>query len=274
MIKNIYTFLISHKRKCWYLILFLGCTLYVILQRNSIGPLSTLTVDNLIFYIWLLLLLFPLFSEMEFMGIKLKKEVEKATKEVKDSVNDLKMQIMDFKSSNSNANSLSLILGGEAPSKQEVLEILKEKQSQETDDKKPINLDEIVTDEIVYLFKVRLTIERALRTFCEHINGGARIPTINQLLNAAITNGLLDNKTADYIKQIFTICNRGIHGEIVSDEYIGFVRNVLPQVLDKINSKTYRMGYNYYFVCPRCKYAGYAEHENVCPSCGFVTDDD
>lgn len=274
MSKRPHTFPIFSIRRCWYLILLVASTLYVVLQRKSIGPLSIMTVQNLVFYIWLLLLLFPLFSEMEIMGIKLKKEVEKATKEVKDSITELKLQIMDLKISNSNANSLSLTFSGDAPSRQEVLEINKEQQPQEAGDKKVLNTDEIVTDETVYLFKVRLTIERALRTFCEHINGDVRIPTINQLLNVAITSGFLDNKTTDYIKQIFTICNRGIHGEIVSDEYIGFVKRVLPQVLDKINTITSRMGHKYYFVCPRCKYAGYAEHENVCPSCGFITDDD
>jgi len=273
MNKRPHTFPIFSIRRCWYLILLVASTLYVVLQRKSIGPLSVMTVQNLIFYIWLLLLFFPLFSEMEIMGIKLKKEVEKATKGVKDSITELKLQIMDLKISNSNANSLSLTFSGDVPSRQEVLEINKKQQPQETGDKKELNTDEIVTDETVYLFKVRLTIERALRSFCERLNCDEHSPII-QLLSVAVTNNFIDRKTADYIRQIVTICNRGIHGEIVSNEYIDFVKSILPQVLDKINTVTSKMGHKYYFVCPRCKYAGYAEHENVCPSCGLITDDD
>ena len=272
MIKKIYTFIVSNKRKCWYLILLGASTIYVILQRNTIGPLSVLTVENLVFYMWLLLLLFPLFSEMEFMGIKLKKEVQKATKEVKDSINDLKMQIMDLTISNSSANYMVNSFGI-APSKEEVMDIVKNtRKPPEANTPTANDSDEIVTDETVYLFKVRLTLENALRAYCGHLNCNEH-STATQLLNIAISNGFLDRKNADYIKQIITICNRGIHGEIVSNEYIDFIKSVLPQVLAEIDSVTSRMGYKHLIVCPRCKYAGYTKQENVCPQCGYVTND-
>lgn len=260
------------KRKWWYLTLLIASTSYVYVQRNSIGIFSEFTVQNLIFYIWLMLLLFPLFSEMEFMGVKLKKEVERAAKDVKESITDLKMQVMDVKFSNSFANSLSFTFSGDAPSKQELAEIANDDKPN-SDAKNKLSMDDIVTDDVVYLFKVRLTLERALKTFSDHLNYDGR-HSILQLLNCAVENGMLDRKNADYTKQIITICNRGIHGEIVSDEYMEFVKSVLPQVLGQINSITSRMGYKYYFVCPRCKYAGYSKYENVCPSCGFVSDDE
>ena len=274
MDKKAHPFLTLLKRRWWYLILLIASSIYVIVQRNSIGDLSSFTFSNLILYIWLVLLLFPLFSEMEFMGIKLKKEVEKATKEVKDTVADLKMQIMELRISNSNANSLSLTFSGDAPSRKELSEVMDKQQSQEDKSSTSINPDEIVTDETVYLFKVRLTIEQALRSFCEHLHYYDGRCGMNQLLSYSVESGLLDRKTADYAKQIVTICNRGIHGEIVSSEYIEFVKRMLPQVLSHINETTSRLGYKYYFVCPRCKYSGYSEYENVCPSCGFTSDDE
>lgn len=265
-------FLTAIKRKWWYLTLLIASTIYLIVKGNSISDLTILTVQNLILYIWLVLLLFPLFSEMEFMGIKLKKEVEKAAKEVKDTVSELKIQIMELRLSNSNANSLSLTFSGDVPSRKELSEVMNGQRSQGDEIVKPINPDEIVTDETVYLFKVRLTIEQALRKFCDRLNYDGRCG-IDRLLGYSVECGLLDRKTADYAKQIIAICNRGIHGEIVSNEYIEFVKSMLPKVLRQINETTSRLGYKFYFVCPRCKYSGYSEYENVCPDCGFISDD-
>lgn len=68
------------KRKWWYLVLLFATTGFVVYYRNnvSIFELKEINAMNLIFILWLILLVFPLFSEMEFFGIKVKKEVEEA----------------------------------------------------------------------------------------------------------------------------------------------------------------------------------------------------
>ena len=54
------------------------------------------------------MLAFPLFSEMEILGIKVKKEVEKATEEVKESLKNIQTQIIQLQMNNSVSNKISI----------------------------------------------------------------------------------------------------------------------------------------------------------------------
>ena len=89
------------KRKFWYIMLLFFSSVYVWNYRDEIHQLKEFNAQNLIFLLWLLLLLLPLFSEMEIFGVKLKKEVEKSKREIKDSISELKSQIIDMKINNS-----------------------------------------------------------------------------------------------------------------------------------------------------------------------------
>lgn len=76
---------------------------------------------------------------------------------------------------------------------------------------------------------------------------------------------LLDNMTVEYIKRGTSICNRGIHGEIVDDEYINYVKQVLPQIVKRLNIAL-KKAENYSFcVCTRCGFKGYTSYSNECP---------
>ena len=61
------------KKKWWYLVLLILSTIYVWNYRYEIFQLSDLNVAVVIFLLWLVLLIMPLFSEVEFFGIKFKK---------------------------------------------------------------------------------------------------------------------------------------------------------------------------------------------------------
>ena len=124
----------------------------------------------------------------------------------------------------------------------------------------------------VYLFKVRLEIETTLRELCKKTGHSVKIPTsmvrMIQILNQAeIINGM----TCDLISQVAKIANRGVHGEIVSDEYITFVQETYPEIMRQLKEADSRLKY---MTCPRCKYSGYSTNENVCPQCGHISDDD
>ncbi|WP_243441431.1 hypothetical protein [Clostridium arbusti] len=225
---------------------------------------------------------------MEFFGIKLKKEVEKAKTEVKENLNDLRMQIMDLKISNSNENTINF---GNSflPTEQKLKELFEEfiTNSNTIDDNlsgaksKPqndisteagvlSNIDIEITEESIYLFKVRLMIEKTLTDLCEKTgyNGHKSMIEMMRHLNRC---EVINVKTVDLISQIIKIANRGVHGEIVSNEYIDFIKRVFPELqkqLYEINTQLH------YYTCSRCKYSGYSRIENVCPKCGFTSDDD
>ena len=92
----------------WYSLLLLLSSLYVWKYRFEINQLKELNAKNIIFILWIFLLAFPLFSEMEILGIKVKKEVEKATEEVKESLKNIQTQIIQLQMNNSVSNKISI----------------------------------------------------------------------------------------------------------------------------------------------------------------------
>jgi hypothetical protein len=259
------------KRKWWYLTLLILSTIYILNHKNDISQLKEFNAMNLIFIIWLVLMLLPLFSEMEFFGIKLKKEVEKAKTEIKENLNDLRMQIIDLKISNSNVNTIN-VGNGYLPSEQKLKEL--EGNSEVKIDIPPETkvIEKIkfeISEESTYLFKIRTTIEKALTDLCEKTdyNGHKSIVQMAQHLNR---RELIAGNTVELISQITKITNRGIHGEIVSNEYIDFINRVFPALQKQLDEANTRL---HYCTCPKCKNFGYSLFENVCPKCGFTSDD-
>ena len=275
------------KQKWWYLVLLILSTLYVFYYKYDIYQLKELNTVNLIFIIWVVLLLLPLFSEMEIFGIKLKKEVIKAKAEVKENLNDIRMQIMDLKISNSNTNTIN-VRNGFLPTEQKLKELIEEfktnsnsnddnsgevsstpKTGIKSDDKVPTKFDLEIAEESIYLFKVRVMLEKSLTDLCEKTDYNGR-KSMYEMIRHLNRYELINGKTVELINQITKIANRGVHGEIVSKEYIDFIKQVFPELQKQLYEANRQL---HYCVCPRCKYSGYSLFENVCPKCGFTSED-
>lgn len=224
------------KTKCWYIILLVLSSTYIWCYRFDIYELKELNARNLIFILWLILLLLPLFSEMEFLGVKIKKEVQKETEEVKGLLQNLQTQVNQLQLTNSVANNINLS-NATLPSEQKIEELLQRVTELQasypnsgTEVKDSVPKGE---DKNVYLFKVRLDIETSLREMCEKIGHTERMTIVKmvQLLNhAQVINGM----TCDLINQVNKIANRGVHGEIVSAEYIDFVEKMHPEIMRQL----------------------------------------
>lgn len=264
------------KRKWWYGLLFISSSFFVYQNRETIINLEfeKFNTINLIFLLWLILLLLPLFSEMEMFGVTLKKEFDKNKAETEAKINEFKIQMLDLKISNSLANSQSIaIYTSQLPTDKEVKETLADlaNTAEKYNNNDEHIVDDFVSEKSIYLFKVRLTLEKIIRTLCEKLNYSG-MPSTNRMLVHVVQSGLIDKKTYEYISQVNAVCNRGIHGEIISEEYIHLVEALLPKILNELNSLTSRMGYKYYFVCPRCKFSGYSDSENKCPNCNSISE--
>lgn len=214
------------KRKWWYISLVVLSSIYVFRYRNEIHQLSKLNAQNLIFILWLILLILPLFSEVEIGGVKLKKEIEQTRSEVKESVNELRLQIMDLKVSNSN----TVVVNPALATKEElsVFEKSLENSGQEFINQ-ATDLFFNISDDSIFLFKIRLTIEKMLSTLCEKCGywGQRSMPKMVQYL---AKNEVIDGNIAGLIQEIVKIANRGVHGEIVSGDYVSFVKKMFPTV--------------------------------------------
>lgn len=216
-------------------------SLYIFHYRNEIYQLEKLNAQNIIFLLWLILLLLPLFSEMEFLGVKIKKEVETANKELKDKVETIETQIAEFKISNSFANNIQ-IGNGILPTEEKIKELLQsvlESQSRQSNYDGKLSVEEKIEDKSVYLFKVRLNIEKKLNEIQEKIEYDKNVFQRKGSLMFVARNlarmEVLDKMTYNLICEVVQIANRGVHGEIVSDEYIDFVQKVEPEIQYNLN---------------------------------------
>lgn len=212
------------KKKWWYILLTLSSSFYIFLHRYEISQLSDLNAQNLIFILWIVLLILPLFSEIEIGSVKLKREVERTCSEMKEAINELRLQIVDFKVSNSN----TVVIGQSLATKAELSELEKNlENSQQNVLSQETFID--VPDDNVFLFQVRLILERLLSSLCDKYGCTERKSPM-QMVHFLTKHEVINGNIAGLIIEVMKIANRGVHGEIVSKEYISFVRKVFPSI--------------------------------------------
>ena len=274
--------------KCWYIFLLIISTAYVLHYRFEIYELKEINACNLIFLLWLLLLALPLFSEMEFLGIKVKKEVEKevekATEEVKETLQNIQSQISQMQVNNSVANHFSfgntaLPSGGKLEELSQIIRELQKASKQaesdysenqnNTPERSPKEFSQHPQDPVAFLAKVRCEIEVAVRQLCEKL-GYSNVSQFWKMLGFLNRAELLTGMTCDLISQVRKIANRGVHGEIISTEYITFVETAYPQIMHQLDAASKQLTY---IECPRCHFTGYTTHENLCPQCDYLNED-
>lgn len=260
----------KYKKLCWYIFLLFISTFYVIKYRFDIYEMKELDARNLIFILWIFLLGIPLFSEIEIGAVKLKKEIEKARIDAKNSIDELKCQIQEMKVANTN----TLVVNNQPlPSQDELSQLQKQAEA----DKSVKNGGEIefnVAEDNIYLFQVRLSIEKKLLTLCNFFQYNERksMYTMTQFL---IKHEVIDYRIAGLIREVINIANRGVHGEIIDSSYLQFVKETYPVIENNLDKNIdFYTNNNYYFACPRCGYSGPSKYNNICPKCGFVLDDD
>lgn len=236
-----------------------------ILFSNSI-TFEKLTPYTLIFILWIFLLIVPLFSEVELLGVKIKKEVENATKEVKSDIKNIQDQIMSLNLNSSITNNLQI--NPQLPNDRKIQYLEKEMKKDTFNIEKKINFDNL-SDEIIFLFKVRFEIQTLLNEIFEKVGFNEKIPIIKKI-QILKKNETIDKTTADSILEICKIANRGIHGEIIDKKYIEFIKETYPIIQNKLKNATEDL---YTVVCPRCKFVGYSKFNNFCPQCSYIFDD-
>jgi len=258
-------------------VVLLGAGIYYIYHNYTRILVFSNTIDNIIIVGTLILAFFPIISEISLMGFSVKKEIQKTKQEMKEGLVDLKLQMIDIKTTTTQ-NTTQNVKFEFLPSKDEMKNSLKETDETKVENKSEQNKIEIeiesdVSDDTVYLFKVRLMLDKYLNKICDSNDYTYVIPLMKRI-DMLNRKNLITSDTYQYLRQVLNICNRGIHGEIISDEYINFVKGIIPRMYSQLNEVTKRMEFKNIMTCPRCKFTGYSEYENVCPKCGFVSDDD
>lgn len=231
------------KEKLWYIFLLAISTIYLAINRFAIEKLDDASMLSTVFIIWVILLALPLFSELEFLGVKVKKEVkkavEKSNEEVKASLNNLQQLVSQIQISNSVAPQFT-INSGLLPSEERIDNLIKEIHllNEQNKDKQVEQRDEItIPASNLELFKMRYEIEIRIREALELIGyTGKNRTSLMQATYYLNQQGVLDPTSTDLIIQMLRIANRGVHGEIIGQKYMDFASQAYPQIIDGLDN--------------------------------------
>jgi hypothetical protein len=229
----------------WVLLLILtGVILYTRLEAITSG--LSVPADVFIFLIFVALMLVPIFSEIEFFGIKFKRELDELKRDITVKIGDIKNEIRNNQSQTVNATFQGY---GPPPPDNKLPELEKEIDRIVKSKLKEHGIDvgeaiketlEVPNDNL-QLFKVRFSIEKRLRTIWEgrfenqQFDSRYRHQPIIKIIQDLSKFEIIDNNFQGVLREILSICNYAIHGEEVTENQFKFVMKNSKQVLEYLN---------------------------------------
>lgn len=230
------------KEKAWYIVLLTISTVYLVSNRFAIEKLDDASLISTVFIIWVILLVLPLFSELEFLGVKVKKEVkkavEKSNEEVKASLDNLQQIVSQIQVSNSVAPQFT-INSGSLPTEEKIDKLTEELHlfNEQNKNKQAEQQDKVtIPVQNLELFKMRYGIEVRLKEALELIGYNSKNrASLMQGTYYLNQQGVLDPTSTDLVIQMLRIANRGVHGEIIGQKYMDFASEAYPQIIDALD---------------------------------------
>lgn len=201
--------------------------------------------------LWICLILFPLFGEIEFMGIRLKREFEYFKKEVQ---TDIKF----FKADISQSVNQQIYIGyGPVPAEKKIDELEKEvksfKEKYNVNNQEDIDGDKlstfakqsltgldsrfIVSEEILTMFSIRYTLESLLaNVWNNHMDYYTKYKADNpvSILQDLKTLEIIDADVHELTRAVLAISNSVIHGKAITEKQKKFVMRNSRLVYDTL----------------------------------------
>lgn len=202
--------------------------------------------DVFVFLIFVALMLVPIFSEIEFFGLKLKREIEELKTDIKIKFGDIKNEIRNTQTQTLNQTIQAYGQYGPPPPdsklpelEEEIDRIVKTKLQEHgiIIDQSLVSRIEVPEDNLT-LFKVRYNIETQLRRIWENrfdekaLDQRVRHQPIMRIIQDLTKYEIIDNNFYGILREILSICNYAIHGEEVTDKQVNFVSKNAKIVLD------------------------------------------
>jgi len=236
MWSEIYNWIKSWRKTIWWVILLIIFSFYTWLNKNRIFSQNPLPVDYCIVILLLLLLLFPLAAEIDFLGFSIKKEVESLKTEIKGELVNLRSEV------HNSATIQAYFQNSPQPSSDDKLREMEIRYSKLFEQISPSsekeheidpldNLD--IPKKVQNLIRVRLKLEQELSRIYRDRFRDSQKQFTNVIASTRLLTreGLIDSRLANLIVEIKLICNSAIHGGTVSDEQYEFVKRFFPMVI-------------------------------------------
>jgi len=223
----------------WWILLILLTGALFFWRLEPIGQGKSAPVDIFIFLILVALLLAPIFAEVEFFGIKLKREIEELKTQIKLQFGDIKNEIRNSQVQTIHQNINGF---GPPPSDEEiprldakVERILKEKLKEynlDSDHKTKVQID--VPKDNMMMFQIRFRIEQELRRIWQRnvVEVDDRKKPLTLIVQELRNNDIIDMQLFLILREVLSVCNYAIHGEKVSHSQIDFVKKNADEIID------------------------------------------
>ncbi|SRR5713101_197965 len=223
------------QKTVWWILLTGILSFYLYERLEDLRAGHSAPIDVFVFLIWAALLLAPLFTEVNFFGLKLKQELEETRRHISHEISAMENRIQNSVAVNPQFN-----IGAPAPPPDSQLPALSEKLdkilteiTQKSDSKMSSHWQpHAVNDKVEYLFRTRLQIETELRRLHRELTG-SEAPRVGalQLLPKLVSAGIIANDVAIAAREVYSVCSPAIHGESVSDAKVDFVSKIAPQLI-------------------------------------------
>lgn len=258
---KILSYLIANRKWILWVILIVGGLFFLNKRYTSVNG-SFKTVDIIILLFWIALLLMPFFQEINFYGLKLKKEIDELKFDVNKQFIDLSRQFINLRSEINNSNDIhsnftynfnstppNRVPDDQLPKYEKLSKQHLEKEREFWEIKIPANESELtkVPDDVIYLFSVRYKIETELKRIIKETpnywniqrtvskeNSNLRKPRRMipaEIVRILISDGLIDGKLADIIMETYSITNMAVHGDSISDDQLRFVQSIANDLI-------------------------------------------
>lgn len=234
-------------KQIWWLILIVTIGVFLHDRYSLLIDGKAVPADIVVFLTWIALCIAPLFKEIELPGIKLKQEVEKLKKEVKEEITALRNDISNNIEIKSNVSPNFWLNVPPPDSQLPDIETRIEKAIKDTlavygvqpaNQEQP-DSDISVSGDIRFLFDTRYNIEKELRVLAlplEDDPNQRRAMPISRMIWHLVRQEVLPSDMAGAIREIYSVCSAAMHGENVSESQIQFVRRTAPELITALRA--------------------------------------
>lgn len=216
-------------------------TTVLLLQRfyAIIGGVAT-SIDTVILLVFVGVILTPILSEVEFLGVKFKKDIEELRRDLSIRIGDLKNEV---RSSQHQIVNNTIQSFGPPPSDDKLPELEKRvaklMKHQHQDSPKESNLETTidVPQQNIDLFKVRFSVERELRRIWFDKFDPRTSPSgdpLHGIMRDLREAKIINTELYTVLKEVMAICNYAVHNKQPSVDQFKFVERNAPFLLSHL----------------------------------------
>jgi hypothetical protein len=204
----------------WWGIIVITLGFYFWQRFPDLSTGKTVTADMLVFIIWMAVCLVPFFNQFEFLGLKLKGQIEEAKQELQGEISSLRNEITN--NNNVDVKPNFWVGGQSTPASDEKLQEMEEKLNRiikATEagfgyEAKTVTSSNIAPD-IMFLMETRYKIESGLRKLAplSGLEVGRRPLPMVKILYQLVQSEILPSELAQVAREVYSICSPAIHGD-------------------------------------------------------------